>query len=68
MTLLVRDHPITFLALLTVFPLFQLRRTHASEGLFSRVVLVRVARLTIETNTLTGTYPLLGKPLNLTSC
>ncbi|KAH9066321.1 hypothetical protein EDB87DRAFT_707940 [Lactarius vividus] len=34
-----------------------LRRTRASDGLFSRFVLVRVVRVTIETNMLTGTYP-----------
>ena len=54
------EPPHIFLALSTVFPSFQLRRTHASEGsLFSRFVLGRVVRLTIETNLLTGTYPLL---------
>ena len=35
-------------------PFFQLRRH--SEG-FSRFILVRVVRLTIETNALTGTSP-----------
>ena len=57
MTLLVPNHPITFLALSTDFLFFQLRRTRASEGsLFSRFVLGRVVQLTIETNVLTGTY------------
>jgi hypothetical protein len=60
MTMLVRDHCITFLALSTVLPFFQLRRTH----LFSHFILVRVVRLTIEANVLTGTYPSLGKTLN----
>jgi hypothetical protein len=41
----------------TGLPSFQLRRTRGNEGSFSRFVLVRVVRLTIETNTITGTYP-----------
>ena len=45
-----------------LYPLFfQLRR---ASGGFCRFVLVRVVRLTIETNTLTGTYPSLRKLLN----
>ena len=42
-------------------PYFQLR--HATEG-FCRFVLIRVVRLTIETNALTGTHPSLGKLLD----
>ena len=42
-------------------PYFQLRR--ATEG-FCRFVLIRVVRLTIETNGLTGTHPSLGKLLD----
>ncbi|KAH8995366.1 hypothetical protein EDB92DRAFT_1970630 [Lactarius akahatsu] len=54
MTLLARDHPIRFLVLSTDFFFFQLKRTRAIEGLYSRVVLVRVVRVTIETNMLTA--------------
>ncbi len=54
MTLLVRYHPIGSLRTLTEILLHtQLRR---ASGKFTNFVLTRVIRLTIETNTLTGTY------------
>jgi hypothetical protein len=47
----------------------QLRRTRVEGNRFSNDVLIRLVRLTIETNAITGTHPLITRPgVHLTPC
>ena len=55
MTLMVRHHILRSLTIWTDILFRQLRNV---SGKFSSFVLIRVVRLTIETNTLTGIYHL----------